>query len=375
MAAVESALVVGGGISGMSTAIELRRRGIEVELVEIAEVWRPLGSGITMMAPALRALHRLGLLDRCLEHGFGVTELRVCDRAGERLATIPLPRLLGADYPGLLGMMRPTLHDDLTGAVEQEGIAVRLGTTVTALEQVDGAVRVSLSDGTEREVGLVVGADGFRSQIREFVVGPVAPVFREQAVYRAVVDRPGEVDASYQFRGDPLVHPGFTPISQERMYVFLPVPATAGESHVREDLPRLMREHMAPFEGIVAQVRETIVDPDLIDYRLQETLLLEPPWHRGRVVLVGDAVHTTTPHMASGAAIALEDAIVLGEELAARGSVDDALQAFVDRRFERCRLVVETSAQLSTWQAHPGTPGADPEGLMGSTMAAVAQPF
>lgn len=375
MAAVDSALVVGGGISGMSTAIELRRRGIEVELVEIAEVWRPLGSGITMVAPALRALHRLGLLDRCLEHGFGVTELRVCDKRGEPLATIPLPRLLGPDYPGLLGMMRPTLHDDLTGAVEDEGIPVQLGTTVTALEQGDGGVRVALSDGTEREVDLVVGADGFRSSIRELVVGPVAPVFREQAVYRAVVARPEEVDAGYQFRGDPLVHPGFTPISQERMYVFLPVPATAGESPAREDLPRLMREHMAPFEGIVAQVRETIVDPDLIDYRLQETLLLDAPWHRGRVVLVGDAVHTTTPHMASGAAIAMEDAIVLGEELAATDSVDDALHAFVERRWERCRLVVETSAQLSTWQAHPGTPGADPDGLMGSTMAAVAQPF
>jgi 2-polyprenyl-6-methoxyphenol hydroxylase-like FAD-dependent oxidoreductase len=112
-----------------------------------------------------------------------------------------------------------------------------------------------------------------------------------------------------------------------------------------------------------------------IDYRLQETLLLEPPWHRGRVVLVGDAVHTTTPHMASGAAIAMEDAIVLAEEVAATDSADEALHAFSNRRFERCRLVVEGSAQLSTWQAHPGTPGADPEGLTVSTMTKLAEPF
>jgi len=375
MAAVTNALVVGGGISGMSAAIELRRRGIEAELVEIAEVWKPLGSGITMVAPAVRALHRLELLDRCLEHGFGVNELRICDRQGARLATIPLPRLLGPEYPGLLGMMRPTLHADLVAAVEAEGVPVKLGTTVTAFEQPNGRVRVTLSDGTDREFDLVVAADGFRSRIREMLIGPVTPVFREQAVYRAVIERLEEVDASYQFRGDSLVHPGFTPTSKDRMYVFLPVPAGADENPPREDLPRLMREHMAGFEGLVAEAREKIVDPDQIDYRLQETLLVEPPWHRGRVVLIGDAVHTTTPHMAAGAAIAMEDAIVLAEELASHESVEDALQAFSDRRFERCRLVVEGSGQLSAWQAHPGTPGADPEGLTIGTMTKLAEPF
>jgi 2-polyprenyl-6-methoxyphenol hydroxylase-like FAD-dependent oxidoreductase len=103
MAAVNNALVVGGGISGMSTAVELSRRGIDTELVEIAEVWKPPGSGITMVAPAVRALNRLGLLDRCLEHGFGVNELRICDKQGNRLATIPLPRLVGPEYPGCSG--------------------------------------------------------------------------------------------------------------------------------------------------------------------------------------------------------------------------------------------------------------------------------
>jgi 2-polyprenyl-6-methoxyphenol hydroxylase-like FAD-dependent oxidoreductase len=183
------------------------------------------------------------------------------------------------------------------------------------------------------------------------------------------------VDASYQFRGDPLVHPGFTPTSRERMYVFLPVAATKDDNPPREELPGRMQEHLAGFEGLVSEAREMIVDPDQIDYRLQEALLLEPPWHRGRVVLIGDAVHTTTPHMAAGAAIAMEDAIVLAEELASRDSVEDALQAFSDRRFERCKLVVEGSAQLSAWQAHPGTPGADPEGLTVSTTTKLADPF
>ena len=375
MPAIENALVVGGGISGTSTAIELRRRGIEVDLVEIAEVWKPLGSGITMVAPAVRALQRLGLLERCLERGFGVSELRICDMHGARRATIPLPRLLGPDYPGLLGMMRPTLHAILVDAVEEEGVPVRLGTTVSSLDSADGRVAVTFSDSGRGEFDLVVGADGFRSHIRQLVMGTVDPVFREQTVFRAVVPRPAEVDASYMFRGHPVYHPGFTPISSDLMYVFLPAPAEKGATPVREDLPRLMREHLADFGGPVAEAREQIVDPEQIDYRLQETLLVPPPWHRGRVVLLGDAVHTTTPHMAAGAAIAMEDAIVLAEELASDASVEDSLHRFADRRWERCRAVVEGSAQLSYWQAHPGTPEADPDGLTMRTMGMLAQPF
>jgi 2-polyprenyl-6-methoxyphenol hydroxylase-like FAD-dependent oxidoreductase len=374
-AAVANVLVVGGGISGSATAIELRRRAIEAEIVELSERWEALGSGITMVAPALRALDRLRLLDRCLEAGFGVTELRIRDMQGEPLETIPLPRLLGPDYPGLLGMMRPKLHEILAGTVRDEGVSVRLGTTVASLREVDGRVEVELTDGTDATYDLVVAADGFRSRVRELVLGEVEPVFREQAVFRALVSRPEEVDASYWFRGHPLNHPGFTPIGPENMYVFLPLPATRDSRPPSEDLPRLMREGLAGFGGLVAKAREEIVDPDRIDYRLQETLLVPLPWHRGRVVLVGDAAHTTTPHMASGAAIALEDAIVLAEELDAHDDVEAALAAYGQRRFERCRVVVEGSGQLSHWQAHPDTPDADPSGLTIRTMGILAQPF
>jgi 2-polyprenyl-6-methoxyphenol hydroxylase-like FAD-dependent oxidoreductase len=375
MAAAQTTLVVGGGISGMSTAIELSRRGIETEIVEVAEVWKPIGSGISMIAPAVRALGRLGLLDRCVEQGFAVNELRICDKHGERLATIPLPRLLGPDQPGQLGMMRPTLHSIFVDAVQAAEIPVRLGATVSSFAEDGDHVSVTFSDGSQRDYDLVVGADGFHSQVRGILVGEVAPVFREQAVLRAVVPRLEEVDASYLFRGGTVAHPGFTPISPDLMYIFLPTRVDDDRVPPPEQVPGLMRELLAGFGGPVAEAREHVTDPDLTDYRPQETLLLEPPWHRGRVVLIGDAVHTTTPHMASGAAIAMEDAIVLAEELDGDGSLDEALQRFVDRRWERCRMVVEASAQLSYWQAHPGTPDADPDGLTMRTMAALAQPF
>ncbi|HKV46263.1 MAG TPA: FAD-dependent monooxygenase [bacterium] len=104
-------------------------------------------------------------------------------------------------------------------------------------------------------------------------------------------------------------------------------------------------------------------------------LLLPKPWHRGRAVLIGDAAHTTPPQLASGATIALEDALVLAEALQAERPLPELLEMFVERRYERCRLVVENSYQLGEWEKNPSLPGADPVGLQSRSFAALTQPY
>ena len=358
-----STLVVGGGISGIAAAIALRGLGGRVVLAEREPELRALGSGITMIGPALRVLERLGLLDEALAAGFGVHELTMCDMRGEVIRRVPLPSSIGPGRPGLLGVMRPALHRLLAEAARRAGVELRVGTPV---ERLDEALA---------EHDLVVGADGFRSTVRALAFGPIAPVRRDQIVFRAVLPRPAEVTGAMWFMGHPTTHCGFTPVGPERMYMFCNVPATGGEHLDREQLPGLMREALRDFEGPVAWARRRIVAPDLVDARAMETILVPAPWHRGRVVLVGDAAHTTTPHLAAGAAIGLEDGLVLAEELRAADSLDAALTAYVRRRFERCRYVVESSAQMSYWQAHPGTPGADPAGLGVESARILAEPY
>jgi len=124
----------------------------------------------------------------------------------------------------------------------------------------------------------------------------------------------------------------------------------------------------------LGEVRETITDPARIVYRPVESMIMPKPWHRGRIVLIGDAVHTAPPQLASGAAIAIEDAIVLAEMLGGDGAVEGILGRFVTRRFERCRLVVENSYQLGEWEKNPGAAGADPSALQAASYAALAQP-
>lgn len=130
-----------------------------------------------------------------------------------------------------------------------------------------------------------------------------------------------------------------------------------------------------PYAGLLAQSRECITRPDQIVYRPIEAMLLPDPWYRDHVLLIGDAAHMPTPHLASGAGLAIEDAIVLAELLGPHTPVEEALQRFMERRFERCRMVVENSVQIGMWELNPHTPGANPAGLLDRSMAALAQPI
>ena len=112
----------------------------------------------------------------------------------------------------------------------------------------------------------------------------------------------------------------------------------------------------------------------MVNYRPLEWLLLPAPWHSGRAVLIGDAVHATTPHMASGAGMAAEDGLVLAEEIARHDDVDEALAAFNERRFERARLVVENSVRIGEIEMSGGNQ-MDANKMLGSTMQKLHEPY
>ena len=130
----------------------------------------------------------------------------------------------------------------------------------------------------------------------------------------------------------------------------------------REALVDLWQERLANYPSPVPAIAAQLREPDRVDFRALQTLLLPPPWHSGRVVLVGDAAHATSPQLAFGIGLAIEDAVVLAELLRSEPALGDALETFTERRFPRCRLVVENSRRLGEWEQHPDAPDADPIG-------------
>jgi 2-polyprenyl-6-methoxyphenol hydroxylase-like FAD-dependent oxidoreductase len=369
------ALIVGAGITGLATATVLSRQGIKVDLVERQPEVSALGSGITLIGAALRALDEIGLYEECVANGYSVTAMENYAVDGTMVHSHPLPSPLGTGHPGMIGMMRPVLHRILLDHAAKEGIEARTDTSPTQIDQQGDGATVTFSTGERRDYDLVVGADGLKSTVRDLVLGPISPDFRGQGIFRVILPRPTELTAHAQFvpAGDVAI--GLQPLSTELVYMYILFPVDEAFRANEAEIVDLTRQKLEPFGGIAAKLREEVRDPSKINYTSFETIVAPDPWYRGRAVVIGDAAHAATPHLAAGGAMCLEDAVALGQELAAAPTIDDALRSFSKRRYDRCKFVVETAAQLSFWQIHPGTPGADHVTLIGQGLGRLAEPF
>jgi 2-polyprenyl-6-methoxyphenol hydroxylase-like FAD-dependent oxidoreductase len=362
MRSIGNVLIVGGGIAGTSLAVALRDSGISTEIAELNPEWTALGMGIALTSPCLRALQTLGLLEHCIDAGWSVTKIgRLDPTTGEVMYLGEAPRLAGLEYPSSLGIMRPVFHRILAQAARAAGAQVRLGVTLASIRQKLDSVEVVFTDGARGSYDLVIGADGIHSTVRELVWGPgLQPRFTGQTIWRVTLPRAPEVEAIVSMLGEQNANVGFNPVSPDLMYIFI-VENTPEQVRLSDDqLPSAARERLEGYGGLIARVRDQITDDTQVLRRPAESILVPSPWHQGRVLLIGDAAHATTPHMGSGACIAIEDAVVLGGLLQSDRPLAAVLREFMDRRYERCRMVVEHSLQLGEWQQHPDTPGADP---------------
>jgi 2-polyprenyl-6-methoxyphenol hydroxylase-like FAD-dependent oxidoreductase len=346
----------------MVLATALKRAGIGVDIIEIHPAWDVLGVGISVQGPALRALKTIGLIDHCVAAGFGYSQVVNCDADGKAQGVVELPRLNGPAYPSCVGMMRPALHQVVADAMIAAGVTPRFGTTLGSLDEADG-------------YDLIVGADGANSKLRELLFGPACkPQYTGQAVWRAMVPKPPEVKARHAYYG-PRHKAGFNPVSSSEMYIYLVQNVSGNPRLEPERWPSVMRELLADFGGHIGEVRDSITDPQRIVYRPVGSLLMPAPWYKGRAILIGDAAHTAPPQLASGATIAIEDAIVLAELVTSGLPLEQALERFMARRYERCRIVVENSVQLGEWEKTPEAPGANPTALIQASMKALAAPI
>ncbi|RJG24142.1 FAD-dependent oxidoreductase [Massilia cavernae] len=368
-------LVVGGGFAGMSAAIELRKRGVAVDLVEIDPDWRNYGAGISIGGATLRAFRTLGVLDRFLEEGYACDGIDILAPGGQLLAQLPTPRIAGADVPGSGAIMRPVLAKILADATRASGATVRLGASVRSVQQDEDGVDVVFTDGGTGRYDLLIGADGLYSTMRPMLF-PDAPKprYSGQGVWRAVLPRPAHVVRTMLWSGTGL-KVGLNPVSQEEMYLFVNENRPVNEFVPPEQFVGLLKAMLARFPApLLQEASAQLNEKSLVVFRPLEGILVPQPWFRGRVVLIGDTVHATTPHLASGACIGIEDAIVLAEALAGSGSVPEALAQFQQRRWERCRMVVENSWRLGEIEISGGDKEEHTR-IMRESFAALAEPI
>jgi 2-polyprenyl-6-methoxyphenol hydroxylase-like FAD-dependent oxidoreductase len=375
MPAVSNVLVVGAGLAGAAIATHLAAADVAVDLIDIKQTATALGSGITLQGNALRELRRLGVWEQVRDQGYGFSSLglRAPDAAGTLLFEMDDVRSGGSDLPATLGMPRPALARILVDRAAQAGARVRLGTSVTGLNQDAAGAEVAFADGSAGRYDLVVAADGIKSPTRRMIGIETEPKPIGMGIWRAFGPRPASVTRTDLIYGGPAYIAGFCPTGEDSLYAYVVEDAQDRSGLTPAECLATMLGIAASYHGPWDEIRPGLTDPALVNYTSFETHVTPAPWNRGRVVLIGDAAHSCPPTLAQGGAQALEDAVVLAELLLGATVLGEALwDAFTQRRHERAKTVVDASNQLCQWLLNHEQ--GDLPGLVGRVTALVSQP-
>jgi FAD-dependent urate hydroxylase len=320
-------LVVGGGIAGLATARALLRHGIESDVVERAAAWSYPGTGMYLPANSVRAMGALGLQAPLLDHAHEIRRQLFLDERGHVLLDVDLRGVWGA-AGSCAAISHRALHELL-----REGIPVRLGTRITALNDEGSLVRACFDDGSTGDYDIVVGADGVHSWVRSAVLGGADATSVGQASWRFLVeDFPGISHWTVLLgRGKAFLT---IPLGGGRIYCYADVNAPSTVDPTGGDAAKLAELYRDFAEPVATIARERLPAGERPYFSPIEEVI-QQPWVRSRVVLVGDAGHAMSPNMAEGAGMALEDALVLAETIAA----GRPLEEFETRRRPRVAFV------------------------------------
>ncbi len=376
MACISKALIVGGGIAGLSTAISLSRAGVQCDVVELSGAYAG-GASIGITGRAADALGELGVYDECFTAATPFPRdskvAQQMDAAGNVVASPP-PR---PDWPGSkmgMGVYRSALLSTLATGAKRAGAGIRIGVTAKSIEEQPAGALVHLSDQTQGLYDLVIGADGINSSVRS-IVFPDAPkpAYSGQFSMRWMVE--GSPIVPEAWYNSPVGRFGFYNLPNDVTYVAavfnIPEFRWMDKADVHALFTQLLDSFTAP--AVVELRRRLTPDADIIA-RPFEWLLVPGNWHRRRTLLIGDAAHATTAHLGMGGGMAIEDAVVLGQCIATSSTLDEALALFMARRYERVRTVVETSLALSQLEQR-GAPRSEAVGLMKLALATISESY
>ena len=342
-------LIQGGGIGGLIAAAALAQRGVDVDVVEHRSAASVLGVGLIQPPNALRVMAEIGVLDDCLAAGCQADGLQVVGPDGTVLSQAPAPP--ADDLPAASnGIQRRDLCRILLNAAVKAGARIFHGATTATIDEGGDGVTVTFRGPPAPPGGrydLLAGFDGVRSAVRRHLFGDkYEPQLTGFSVWRVSLPRPAELERTvFSFAGP--VKATLIPLSVGDCYLALVAPEVTPQQGVpRPVIVAQMQGMLSQFSGWIGALRDVIGDQGSAAYGPIEQVTVAEPWARGRVLIGGDAAHATSPHMAQGAAMAAEDAIVLAAELDRGGRLDQALDAWYRRRLPRATLVQDYSAAL-----------------------------
>ena len=355
-------IIAGAGLGGLAAASCLLKAGHDVAIYEQSPALGEVGAGIQISANAFHVMRHLGLEDELLKVGVrpGAYIFRLHD-TGEELQRFalsedherkhgaPYVQLHRADYHAILAARAQSLKPDL----------IRLDHRLVDFVETPDFVEARFAKGATARGDLLIGADGLKSAVRKQIFGDTPATYTGDAGWRLIVPVERLPQPFLETVMSVFMGPGGHAVCYYlRAGALLNFVGIVETDDVREESWTLK----LPWEGLKADFAgwhwaiQTIVDRADRDGCFRWSLYSRRPmrrWSTRRATLLGDAAHPTLPYLAQGAAMAVEDAVVLAELLPRAGALEDLLEQFMERRWARCRLVVEASVQVGEWEQKP----------------------
>jgi 2-polyprenyl-6-methoxyphenol hydroxylase-like FAD-dependent oxidoreductase len=326
--------ILGGGIAGLTTAIALKKKGIESIIFEASPEIKAVGAGLGLGINAMMAFDRLGLKEDISQLGKMLPSFTIFDQKGKTITRT-------TDFgDGNFTIHRAALHEYLLSQLDPANI--RLGKKVQGLTQDENGVTLTFEDGSEHACDYVIAADGIHSPVRAQLVPHYKPRYAGYTCWRAVIDNAqlqlNETSETWGAKG----RFGLVPLANNKIYWFACVNAPQNSPEAKKygvsDLQKIFKDYHSPIPEVLAQTHDhQLIWGDIIDHQPIDR------YAYGRVVLIGDAAHATTPNMGQGACQAIEDAVVLAQCMAENAQPTLAFKTFEKRRLKRTKWVTNNS--------------------------------
>ncbi|MDN4165869.1 FAD-dependent monooxygenase [Cytophagales bacterium LB-30] len=345
-----SFVIVGGGIAGLSTALALKKIGIEAMVIESAPKIEAVGAGISLAANAMQALKHLGISESVIQAGRQLNAFSIYNPSGKVISR-STTHALDAEF-GISNFTthRAQLHAVLSAQLKPEQIL--LGKRCQSFLQHTDGYTLHFEDGSQLQAQYLLIADGIRSRLRQQLLPESTLRYAGCASWRGVVHIPEAMPAEASETWGPQGRFGIVPLANNQVYWFATKNANEPRSplarYTKADLMRNFATYHTPIRQLLEATEENaIIYTDIFD------LSPIPRYAFGHALLLGDAAHATTPNMGQGACLAIEDAAILASCLKKTKDVALAFRQFEQKRMARARDIVEQSwrlGQVAQWE-------------------------
>ncbi len=332
--------IVGGGIAGLTTAIALNKAGFSTTIFEAAPEVKAVGAGLALAANAMKAFQKIGIAEDVIAEGRILPAFLLLDQQGKQLAKTnseALSKKYGVDN---FTIHRADLHRVLLSKLDPS--TVHSNKRIVDITTHGERTVLTFQDGSTHEAEVLVAADGIHSPIRKKLLPESKERYAGYTCWRAIIDNTKlQITESSETWGNNGRF-GIVPLAHNKIYWFACINAKAQDEKKKAFRVADLAAHFKDFHAPIPQILQETKDEHLLWKDINDL----QPIHQlafGNIVLIGDAGHATTPNMGQGACQAIEDAIILADELSKTDNVTAAFKAFEKRRIQRVHRIVNTS--------------------------------